>query len=62
MEEMHVDGFRFDLASALTRGHDGKVSMDPLLMRKMAEEPKLKTLRAIPLHSSCEIYSNFSML
>lgn len=54
---MHVDGFRFDLASALTRGADGKarkgprfipaarqVSMDPLLMRKMAEEPKLKTL------------------
>ena len=22
---MHVDGFRFDLASALTRGGDGKV-------------------------------------
>ena len=25
VEEMHVDGFRFDLASALTRGGDGKV-------------------------------------
>lgn len=91
---MHVDGFRFDLASALTRGNDGKVSlqdlfplgekhastqcwhryfggkesirrmktqaaeaarnesvqvsMDPLLMRKMANEPKLKKLRLDP--------------
>ncbi|CAJ1410216.1 unnamed protein product [Effrenium voratum] len=36
VDEMHVDGFRFDLASALTRGNDGKVSMDPLLIKKMA--------------------------
>eukprot|EP00435_Cladocopium_sp_Y103_P052950 s2244_g16.t2 len=47
VEEMHVDGFRFDLASALTRGNDGKVSMDPLLMRKMANEPKLKRAKFI---------------
>jgi len=47
VEEMHVDGFRFDLASALTRGGDGKVSMDPLLMRKMANEPKLKRAKFI---------------
>lgn len=47
VDEMHVDGFRFDLASALTRGNDGKVSMDPLLMRKMANEPKLKRAKFI---------------
>eukprot|EP00931_Biecheleriopsis_adriatica_P076364 TRINITY_DN5007_c0_g1_i2.p1 TRINITY_DN5007_c0_g1~~TRINITY_DN5007_c0_g1_i2.p1 ORF type:complete len:2309 (-),score=523.43 TRINITY_DN5007_c0_g1_i2:77-6955(-) len=47
VEEMHIDGFRFDLASALTRGGDGKVSMDPLLMRKIAQEPKLKRAKLI---------------
>ncbi|CAJ1410213.1 unnamed protein product [Effrenium voratum] len=47
VDEMHVDGFRFDLASALTRGNDGKVSMDPLLIKKMANEPKLKRAKFI---------------
>eukprot|EP00440_Ansanella_granifera_P013023 gb/GFBE01014147.1/.p1 GENE.gb/GFBE01014147.1/~~gb/GFBE01014147.1/.p1 ORF type:complete len:2306 (+),score=572.89 gb/GFBE01014147.1/:1-6918(+) len=47
VQEMHVDGFRFDLASALTRGGDGKVSMDPLLIRKIAQEEKLKKTKMI---------------
>jgi isoamylase len=29
VNEMHVDGFRFDLASALTRGENGEVLEDP---------------------------------
>ncbi len=29
VREMHVDGFRFDLASALSRGEDGSVLQDP---------------------------------
>ncbi len=29
VREMHVDGFRFDLASALSRGEDGAVLQDP---------------------------------
>ncbi|WP_150050775.1 MULTISPECIES: glycogen debranching protein GlgX [Methylomonas] len=29
VREMHVDGFRFDLASALSRGEDGHVMQDP---------------------------------
>jgi len=29
VREMHVDGFRFDLASALARGEDGQVMQDP---------------------------------
>eukprot|EP00930_Biecheleria_cincta_P046432 TRINITY_DN32012_c0_g1_i1.p1 TRINITY_DN32012_c0_g1~~TRINITY_DN32012_c0_g1_i1.p1 ORF type:complete len:2307 (+),score=411.66 TRINITY_DN32012_c0_g1_i1:130-7050(+) len=47
VNEMHVDGFRFDLASALTRGGDGKVSMNPLLIRKIAQEPDLKDTKMI---------------
>jgi isoamylase len=29
VKEMHIDGFRFDLASALSRGEDGEVLPDP---------------------------------
>lgn len=32
VREMHVDGFRFDLASALSRGEDGTVLQDPPLV------------------------------
>jgi len=32
VREMHVDGFRFDLASALARGEGGKVLQDPPLL------------------------------
>ncbi len=32
VREMHVDGFRFDLASALARGEDGNVLQDPPLV------------------------------
>ena len=39
--ELHVDGFRFDLASVLGRGVDGKVLEDPPLLRHIAEHPVL---------------------
>ncbi len=32
VREMHVDGFRFDLASALARGENGEVLQDPPLL------------------------------
>lgn len=32
VREMHIDGFRFDLASALARGEDGTVLQDPPLV------------------------------
>ncbi len=32
VREMHIDGFRFDLASALARGEDGSVMQDPPLV------------------------------
>ena len=39
--EMHVDGFRFDLASILGRGPQGEVLQDPPLIRHIAEHPVL---------------------
>jgi len=39
--ELHVDGFRFDLAAILGRGPDGKVLEDPPLLHHIAEHPVL---------------------
>jgi glycogen operon protein len=39
--EYHIDGFRFDLASILGRGPDGKVQDDPQLLKQIAEHPLL---------------------
>jgi glycogen operon protein len=39
--ELHVDGFRFDLAAILGRGLDGRVLEDPPLIRHIAEHPVL---------------------
>lgn len=39
--EMQVDGFRFDLASILTRGTDGKPMKSPPLLQKIAADPLL---------------------
>ncbi|HYG77493.1 MAG TPA: glycogen debranching protein GlgX [Planctomycetota bacterium] len=39
--EMHVDGFRFDLASILGRGPNGQVLQDPPLIQHIAEHPLL---------------------
>jgi isoamylase len=37
--EMHVDGFRFDLASVLGRGTDGEVLANPPIVEAIAENP-----------------------
>ncbi|WFE62835.1 alpha-amylase family glycosyl hydrolase [Micromonospora sp. WMMD714] len=37
----NVDGFRFDMASILTRGHDGRVMADPPLIATVAGDPVL---------------------
>merc|ERR1712151_793332 len=44
---MHVDAFRFDLASSLTRGLDGKIMSEPPLMKKIAQHPDLKHVKLI---------------
>ena len=46
--EMHVDGFRFDLASILTRSEDGSINWgDPPLLSAIRTDPILSTTRLI---------------
>jgi len=45
--EMHVDGFRFDLASVLGRDQDGTLLADPPLIERIAEDPLLGELKMI---------------
>ncbi len=45
--EMHVDGFRFDLASILGRGSDGEVLANPPLLERIAGHPILADTKLI---------------
>ena len=45
--EMHVDGFRFDLASVLGRDRSGKVLSDAPLLERIAEDPILRDAKLI---------------
>lgn len=45
--ELHVDGFRFDLASVLSRDQSGKVLEDPPVLRAIAEDPILSNTKII---------------
>ncbi|TDX31074.1 glycogen operon protein [Modicisalibacter xianhensis] len=45
--EMHVDGFRFDLASILGRGCDGKLLANAPLPAQIAEDPVLRDVKLI---------------
>ena len=45
--EMHVDGFRFDLASILGRGQNGEVLANPPLLERIAAEPVLANIKLI---------------
>jgi glycogen operon protein len=45
--EMHVDGFRFDLASVLGRDTEGKVMENPPMVEKIAEDPILANTKII---------------
>ena len=46
-EEFKIDGFRFDLASVLTRGEDGKPLQSPPLLQEMEKDPILSKLKLI---------------
>lgn len=47
-EEMHVDGFRFDLASIFTRNEDGSINLsDPPVIAEIGSAPELEKLRLI---------------
>jgi isoamylase len=45
--EMHVDGFRFDLAAVLGRGASGEMLTNPPLLERIAEDPILREVRII---------------
>ena len=45
--EMHVDGFRFDLASILGRDRDGSLVANPPLLEQIAEDPILRGIKLI---------------
>ncbi len=47
VEEMHVDGFRFDLASILTRDPKGKPMTHPLLIEAISQDPLLSKVHLI---------------
>ncbi len=44
---MHIDGFRFDLASILGRDQYGHVLPDPPLVRRISEDPVLRDVKLI---------------
>lgn len=45
--EMHVDGFRFDLASILGRDQNGEVLINPPMVEQIAEDPLLANTKII---------------
>lgn len=45
--DYHVDGFRFDLASALTRAENGMPLADPPLLKMIAHDPVLASAKLI---------------
>jgi glycogen operon protein len=47
VSEMHIDGFRFDLASVLARGQSGELLEDPPLLEAIAEDPVLRDTKII---------------
>jgi isoamylase len=48
IEEMHVDGFRFDLASVFTRNTDGSINFDdPPIFQEINLEPAFHNVRLI---------------
>jgi len=44
---MHVDGFRFDLASILTRDKNGEILPNPPIVEAIAEDPALRDTKII---------------
>jgi glycogen operon protein len=43
----HIDGFRFDLASVLTRDQDGVLLRNPPVLEQIAEDPILRDVKLI---------------
>jgi len=47
VSEMHIDGFRFDLASILGRGVGGEVLKNPPLLERIANDPVMANTKLI---------------
>jgi len=47
MIEMHIDGFRFDLASILDRDENGRLLANAPLLERIAEDPILRDIKII---------------
>ncbi len=47
VSEMHVDGFRFDLAAILGRGENGEVLQNPPLLERISVDPVLADTKMI---------------
>jgi len=47
VEQMHVDGFRFDLAPALARSGDGAVDMHGAVLATLGQDPALRGVKLI---------------
>lgn len=48
VKEMHVDGFRFDLASIFARNNDGSLNLeDPAIISEISTDPDFQGLRLI---------------
>lgn len=47
VKEMHVDGFRFDLVSILTRDNDGSVLENPPIIEEISRDPVLSKTKLI---------------
>lgn len=45
VEEMHVDGFRFDLASIFTRGIHGEILSEPPILHRIQHDPILQKVK-----------------
>ena len=46
-QEMHIDGFRFDLASVFTRNADGSINGEAPIFSEIAADPELSRLHLI---------------
>lgn len=61
IEEMHVDGFRFDLGSILARSPKGDLLKDPPILKKMKEDPVIQKVKLIaePWDLSAHLQGSF---
>lgn len=57
--EMQVDGFRFDLASTLTRGPDGQILAEPPLIQNIVSDPRLSHVKLIAEPWDCSYPSGY---